>query len=59
MASPDDTEQPEEQLPALIDASPVALMEFGLDTRIRLWNPAAEPSCGRGSRTWPPRARGS
>jgi PAS domain S-box-containing protein len=26
----------------LIDSSPVALVEFGLDTRIRLWNPAAE-----------------
>jgi PAS domain S-box-containing protein len=32
----------EERLRALIDASPVALVEFGLDTRIRLWNPAAE-----------------
>jgi PAS domain S-box-containing protein len=27
---------------ALIDSSPLALVEFGLDTRIRLWNPAAE-----------------
>jgi PAS domain S-box-containing protein len=35
-------EQPEEQLQALIDSSPLALVEFGLDTRIRLWNPAAE-----------------
>jgi len=26
----------------VIDASPVALVEFGLDTHIRLWNPAAE-----------------
>jgi PAS domain S-box-containing protein len=32
----------EERLQALIDASPVALVEFGMDTRIRLWNPAAE-----------------
>ena len=32
----------EERLQALIDSSPVALVEFGLDTRIRLWNPAAE-----------------
>ncbi len=32
----------EERLQALIDASPVALVEFGVDTRIRLWNPAAE-----------------
>ena len=32
----------EQRLQALIDASPVALVEFGLDTRIRLWNPAAE-----------------
>jgi PAS domain S-box-containing protein len=26
----------------VIDASPLALVEFGLDTRIRLWNPAAQ-----------------
>jgi PAS domain S-box-containing protein len=26
----------------VIDSSPLALVEFGLDTRIRLWNPAAE-----------------
>jgi HTH-type transcriptional regulator, bacterioopsin transcriptional activator and related proteins len=32
----------EQRLQALIDASPVALVEFDLDTRIRLWNPAAE-----------------
>ncbi len=32
----------EQRLHALIDASPVALVEFGVDTRIRLWNPAAE-----------------
>jgi PAS domain S-box-containing protein len=32
----------EERLQALIDSSPVALVEFGLDSRIRLWNPAAE-----------------
>jgi PAS domain S-box-containing protein len=32
----------EGQLEALIDSSPLALVEFGLDTRIRLWNPAAE-----------------
>jgi PAS domain S-box-containing protein len=32
----------EQQLQALIDSSPLALVEFGLDTRIRLWNPAAE-----------------
>jgi PAS domain S-box-containing protein len=31
----------EEQLQALIDSSPLALVEFGLDRRIRLWNPAA------------------
>jgi PAS domain S-box-containing protein len=35
-------EQPEDRLQALIDSSPLALVEFGLDTRIRLWNPAAE-----------------
>jgi PAS domain S-box-containing protein len=32
----------EEQLQALIDSSPLALVEFGLDRRIRLWNPAAQ-----------------
>jgi PAS domain S-box-containing protein len=32
----------EERLQALIDSSPLALVEFGLDTRVRLWNPAAE-----------------
>jgi PAS domain S-box-containing protein len=37
-----DPERPEERLQALIDASPLALVEFGLDTRIQLWNPAAE-----------------
>jgi PAS domain S-box-containing protein len=37
-----DPQRPEKQLQALIDASPLALVEFGLDTRIRLWNPAAE-----------------
>jgi PAS domain S-box-containing protein len=31
-----------ERLQAVIDASPVALVEFGTDTRVRLWNPAAE-----------------
>jgi PAS domain S-box-containing protein len=34
--------QQEQRLQALIDSSPLALVEFGLDTRIRLWNPAAE-----------------
>ncbi|HET8873078.1 MAG TPA: PAS domain S-box protein [Gaiellaceae bacterium] len=37
-----DGKRQEEQLQALIDSSPLALVEFGLDTRIRLWNPAAE-----------------
>ena len=32
----------EKRLQALIDSSPVALVEFDLDTVIRLWNPAAE-----------------
>ena len=41
-AAPRLAEQPEEQLQALIDSSPLAIVEFGLDTRIRLWNPAAE-----------------
>ena len=39
----------EDRLQALIDSSPLALVEFGLDTRIRLWNPAAERIFG-----WPP-----
>ena len=38
----DDKQHEEEQLQALIDASPLALVEFGEDTRIRLWNPAGE-----------------
>jgi len=37
-----DVDQHEDRLQALIDSSPLALVEFGLDTRIRLWNPAAE-----------------
>ncbi|MGH3010855.1 MAG: PAS domain-containing sensor histidine kinase [Gaiellaceae bacterium] len=37
-----DRKAQEERLQALIDSSPLALVEFGLDTRIRLWNPAAE-----------------
>lgn len=32
----------EDRLRAVIDSSPVALVEFGTDTRVRLWNPAAE-----------------
>jgi PAS domain S-box-containing protein len=32
----------QDELQALIDSSPLALVEFGLDMRIRLWNPAAE-----------------
>jgi PAS domain S-box-containing protein len=35
-------EQPEDLLQALIDSSPLAIVEFGLDRCIRLWNPAAE-----------------
>jgi PAS domain S-box-containing protein len=45
MSSANDTfevEEQEELLQAMIDSSPLALVEFGLDTRIRLWNPAAE-----------------
>ncbi|HSC92663.1 MAG TPA: PAS domain S-box protein [Gaiellaceae bacterium] len=37
-----DGKEQEERLQALIDSSPLALVEFGLDTRVRLWNPAAE-----------------
>ena len=40
--SPAEGKAQEERLQALIDSSPLALVEFGLDTRIRLWNPAAE-----------------
>jgi PAS domain S-box-containing protein len=61
----DDPERPEERLQALIDASPLALVEFGLDTRIRLWNPAAErifgwtaaSACARTARSSPSRSR--
>jgi PAS domain S-box-containing protein len=34
--------QQEARLQALIDSSPLALVEFDLETRVRLWNPAAE-----------------
>ena len=43
-----EAQQHEDRLQALIDSSPLALVEFGLDTRIRLWNPAAERIFG-----WP------
>ena len=39
---PTEAQQHTDRLQALIDSSPLALVEFGLDTRIRLWNPAAE-----------------
>jgi PAS domain S-box-containing protein len=44
VAYTDITERREQELrlQALIDSSPLALVEFGMDTRIRLWNPAAE-----------------
>ena len=42
MWSSSDSTEGEQRLQALIDSSPLALVEFGLDTRIRLWNPAAE-----------------
>jgi PAS domain S-box-containing protein len=32
----------EERLRAVIEGAPVAIMEVGLDDRVRLWNPAAE-----------------
>jgi PAS domain S-box-containing protein len=32
----------EARLQALIDSSPLAIVEFDLETRVRLWNPAAE-----------------
>jgi PAS domain S-box-containing protein len=34
--------QQEARLQALIDSSPLALVEFDLETRVQLWNPAAE-----------------
>jgi PAS domain S-box-containing protein len=37
-----ETKEQEQRLQALVDSSPVALVEFGPDTRVRLWNPAAE-----------------
>jgi PAS domain S-box-containing protein len=40
--SSSEVQQPEDLLQAVIDSSPVALVEFAPDTRIRLWNPAAE-----------------
>jgi len=49
-----DRKAQEERLQAVIDSSPLALVEFGLDTRVRLWNPAAvrifgwSPSAPRG-----------
>ena len=42
----EDRLQQEERLQPLVDSSPLALVEFGLDTRIRLWNPAAEQIFG-------------
>src|SRR5215207_1175334 len=45
-----------DRLQALIDPSPLALVEFGLDTRIRLWNAAAERIFGCRS---PPRRSGT
>jgi PAS domain S-box-containing protein len=38
----DVAEDKQGELQALIDSSPLALVEFGPDTSIRLWNPAAE-----------------
>jgi PAS domain S-box-containing protein len=37
-----ETKEQEQRLQALVDSSPLALVEFALDTRVRLWNPAAE-----------------
>jgi PAS domain S-box-containing protein len=37
-----ETKEQEQRLQALVDSSPLALVEFGLDTQVRLWNPAAE-----------------
>jgi PAS domain S-box-containing protein len=44
LAAIDDVSEgkPQHELQALIDSSPLAIVEFGLDRRIRLWNPAAE-----------------
>ncbi|HEU5277684.1 MAG TPA: PAS domain-containing sensor histidine kinase [Gaiellaceae bacterium] len=37
-----DSKQQKERLQALIDSSPLALVEYGSDKCVRLWNPAAE-----------------
>ena len=37
-----ESKEQEERLQALIDSSPLALVEYGPDRRVRLWNPAAE-----------------
>jgi PAS domain S-box-containing protein len=37
-----ESKQQKERLQALIDSSPLALVEYGPDKRVRLWNPAAE-----------------
>ena len=37
-----ESREQEERLQALIDSSPLALVEYGPDRRVRLWNPAAE-----------------
>ena len=37
-----ESKQQEERLHALIDSSPLALVEYGTDRRVRLWNRAAE-----------------
>jgi len=36
----------EERLRAAIDGAPAAIVEIGLDNRVRLWNPAAERAFG-------------
>ena len=38
--------QKEERLSAAIESSPVAIVEVGLDNRVRTWNPAAEQIFG-------------
>jgi PAS domain S-box-containing protein len=50
LAAIDDTSEgkPQHELQALIDSSPLAIVEFGPDRRVRLWNPAAERIFG-----WP------
>jgi PAS domain S-box-containing protein len=45
----EETRANEERFRAVIEGSPVAIVEVGMDDRVKLWNPAAERIFG-----WPP-----